>query len=92
MTITLPDEMRAMLQQKAEAGGFASVDDYVIDALTENDEVVSTSQPHFRTREELEKLIDKGMASGVAGVVDHAFWARLDHRILERAAANSVRS
>jgi hypothetical protein len=30
MTITLPDEMRAELEQEAKAAGFATVDEYVL--------------------------------------------------------------
>ena len=75
MTITLPDAMRAALERKAAAAGFASVDEFVVDALTDDYEAGSTRPPHFRTREELHKLLDEGMASGVAGEMDDAFWA-----------------
>jgi len=89
MTITLPDEMRESLERKAAVGGFASVNEYVADVLAADempDFVETTRGPDFRTREELEKLIDEGMASGVAGEMDDAFWARLDARIRDRAA------
>lgn len=86
MTVTLPDEMRSVLEQKVTAGGFASVDKYVADVLADDYEAGSTQPPHFRTRAELEKLLDEGMASGPTVSGDAAFWARLDARIHERAA------
>ncbi len=75
MTITLPDDMRAALERKAAAAGFASVDEFVVDSLTDDYEAGSTRPPHFRTREELHKLLDEGMASGPPVPGDDAFWA-----------------
>ena len=75
MTITLPDEMRAMLELKATTAGFGSVDEFVIDALTDDYEPHPTRPPDFRTRAELEKLLDEGMASGPPVPGDAAFWA-----------------
>ena len=75
MTITLPDEMRAMLELNATAAGFGSVDEFVIDALTDDYEPHPTRPPDFRTRAELEKLLDEGMASGPPIRADDAFWA-----------------
>lgn len=74
MTITLPDEMRATLELKAAAAGFASVDEYVADVLADGPDIIETGPPHFRTREEFDKLIEEGLASGVSGVMDDAFW------------------
>ena len=85
MTVTLPDEMRAALERKA-AAGFASVDEYVADVLADDHDFPDPGAPHFRTRAELEKLLDEGMASGPPVPADDAFWARLDTRIRERAA------
>lgn len=94
MTITLPDAMRATLERKAAAAGFATVDEYVIDALNDDFdyEAGSTREPHFRTRAELDALIEEGFASGPPVPGDAAFWARLDARIQERAAARKIAS
>jgi len=86
MTITLPDEMRTTLERKASAAGFATVDEFIADALTDDDEAGSTRPPDFRTREEFDRLIEEGFASGPPIPVDKAFWARLDTRIRDRAA------
>ena len=80
MTVTLPDTLRSTLEREATTGGFRSVDDYVAHLVS------PTGEPAFRTRAELAALLDAGMASGVAGVVDDAFWVRLDTRIRDRAA------
>ncbi len=87
MTITLPDEMRETLERKAAEGGFASVDEYALDALADDRDFVETG-----TREELEKLLDEGMASGPPIRADEVFWARLDARIRDRAAARKEAS
>ncbi len=86
MTITLPDELRETLERDAAAGGFGSVNEYVISLVTESLEPIPAGEPHFRTREELEKLLDAGMASGPPIPGDAAFWAKLEARIHERAA------
>ena len=91
MTITLPDEMRAMLELNATAAGFGSVDEYVIDALTDDYEPHPTRPPDFRTRAELEKLLDEGMASGPPVPCDAAFWARLE-AVVRNAEAKQRRA
>jgi Arc/MetJ-type ribon-helix-helix transcriptional regulator len=75
MTITLPDEMREALEREAAASGFASVNEYVADVLTADEEPLP---PDFRTREELKARLDEGMASGPPVPCDAAFWAELD--------------
>lgn len=92
MTITLPDELRETLERDAAAGGFGSVNEYVASLVTESLEPIPAGQPAFRTREELEKLLDAGMASGVAGTMDAAFWAKLEARIHERAVRRASAS
>ena len=87
MTITLPDEMRTMLELKTTAAGFGSVDEFVIDALTDDYEPHPTRPPDFRTRAELEKLIDEGMASGIEGEMDDAYWA--ERRLVLAAKMNA---
>ena len=83
MTITLPDEMRATLEKQAADAGFASVDEYVADVLADGPDIIETGPPHYRTREEFEELVEEGLASGVSGVMDDAFW---DERRLVLAA------
>lgn len=84
MTITLPDELRETLERDAAAGGFGSVDEYVASLVTESLEPIPAGEPAFRTREELQRLLDAGMASGVAGTMDAAFWAERRRKLAER--------
>jgi len=78
MIIILPDELRTTLERKTAAGGFASVNEYIADALTDDTAFPDPGEPHFRTREELRALLDEGMASGPPVRCDAAFWAELD--------------
>lgn len=90
MTITLPDELKPTLERNAAAGGYASIDAYVADLVTDDaGETFPGERPQFTTRTELEQLLDEGMASGVAGRMDEAFWKEqrqfLEAKVRERA-------
>lgn len=91
MTITLPDDVRAQAERQAAAAGFASVGEYLA-ALVREDaadlqylDVPATGRSSFRTREELEALLNETLGSETK-VIDAAFWDRLDERIRTRAA------
>lgn len=100
MTITLPDEMRAELEQRAKLGGFPSVEVYVAHVLLwsepnaiEDDEDVELPPPPadadyvVNSREELERKLLEGLNSGPAIPVTPEFWADLRKRVSERVAA-----
>lgn len=89
MTITLPDELRETLERDAAAGGFGSVDEYVASLVTDSLEPIPAGEPAFRTRDELQKLLDAGMASGVAGTMDADFWAERRRVLAEKLADSS---
>jgi hypothetical protein len=73
--------MRATLEAKVAAAGFASADESVADVLADDHDFPDPGEPHFRTRAEFEKLVREGLASGVSGVMGEAFWARMKQRV-----------
>jgi len=89
MTITLPDEMRSMLERNAAAAGFATVDEYIADAMTEDYEAGSSLPPHFRTRAEFDRLVEEGLASGPSVVADEAFWTERRRVLAEKLAGHT---
>lgn len=93
MTITLPDELRGPLERDAAAGGFESVDEYVASLVTESIDPFANREPAFRTRDELQKLLDAGMASGPPVPGDTAFWAERRRVLADKlaGAADDVR-
>jgi Arc/MetJ-type ribon-helix-helix transcriptional regulator len=83
MTITLPDDVRAQAEERAKAGGFASVDEYVADLVREDvTEYPDEPSPGrgFDTREELGRLLDETLGSPVLRM-DEQFWQELDEQI-----------
>jgi antitoxin ParD1/3/4 len=97
MTITLPDSMRAEVEEKAKAAGFASVDAYVASLIVADkpDESGESDVPEpppgagyvVNSREELEAKLLEGLDSGPPIPVTPEFWSDLQKRVEERAAA-----
>ncbi len=88
MTITLADDVRAQAERQATAAGFASVAEYLADLVREDGEEFPETPPgrgSFRTREELEALLNETIGSECK-TMDEAFWERVDERIRTRAA------
>ena len=93
MTITLPDEMRERVETRAKLHGYASVTEYILSLLddeengTENVDALS-SPPELtpRSRAELEAMLDAGMNSGPPIRVTPEFWEER-RRILEERMA-----
>jgi hypothetical protein len=78
MTITLPDEMREVLERNAKAAGFGSVAEYVA-WLVRTDEVEVPEPPPgaryaVNTREELEAKLLEGMDRSGDVVAGPDFW------------------
>jgi hypothetical protein len=78
MTITLPDEMREVLERNAKAAGFATVADYVADLIQSDEVRVPEPPPGARyavnTREELEAKLLEGMDRSGDVVAGPDFW------------------
>ena len=93
MTINIPDELRDEIERKARTAGFDDVGLYVAALVIEDepippDELDLPGPPEItpRNREELERMLDEGMASGPGVIADELFWARLHLRVLEKGA------
>ncbi|HEV3436786.1 MAG TPA: hypothetical protein VG122_05465 [Gemmata sp.] len=93
MTITLPDEMKDELEKKAQAAGFASVDQYVFHTLrarTDEDaedirDIPVPGELEIKSQEDLEAKIMEGLNSGPPIRVTPEFWTNLRRRAEERA-------
>jgi len=79
MTITLPDEMRDVLERNAKAAGFATVAEYVADLIQADEEQLpdppSQASYAVNTREELEAKLHEGMDRSGDVVAGPDFWA-----------------
>jgi len=82
MTITLPDELRAELERKARAGGFASVGEYITELVSADDSPITVPAPQagarysVRTPEELTAKLLEGMDTAGDVVAGPDFWER----------------
>ncbi len=59
MNISLPDPMKAWVEQQAESGRYGNASDYVRDLIRKDQE----SRDRLRV---LQSLIDEGLASGIS--------------------------
>ena len=92
MTLTLPDDVRAQAERQAKAAGFASVGEYVADLVREDVQAGPPPDQYAgRTREELERLLNEGMA-GVPVPGDEQFWEERRRKMIEYAAKRGVTS
>jgi hypothetical protein len=93
MTITFPDGVGERIEVLAKRHGFASVAEYLM-SLVEEAELEAAAQADAagpsaltpRSRAELEKMLDEGMASGDPVEADAAFWAERQRVLLEKIA------
>lgn len=60
VTISLPDPMKAWVEEQADTGRYADASDYVRDLIQRDQERVAQIG-------ELQRLIDEGLASGISG-------------------------
>ena len=95
MTIRLPDDLKAELERKAHTAGFATVAEYLLSLVPEEDEgadeVVGAAGPPGlspKTRAELEAMLDAGMASGPPIRMTPEFWEER-RRVLEERMSGS---
>ena len=81
MNISLPDGLKAFVEQQAGNGRFANVSDYVRD-------LIRREQERAAQQIELERLIQEGIDSGVSNkTIDQIF-----DEAREEAIANGARS
>jgi antitoxin ParD1/3/4 len=84
MTVTLPDELRAGLEEAAGRERVGSVDEFVrllcLRALDRADAVAEEDQRR------LTALVQEGLASGPAVEVGEQFWAELRRAAEQKAA------
>jgi antitoxin ParD1/3/4 len=71
MNISLPDAMKAWVEEQAASGRFANSSDYVRD-------LIRRDRARMEAVAEVQAAVDLGLASGQAGTVDPAaFKARM---------------
>ena len=75
MNISLPDTMRAFIDEQVAQRGYGTSSEYVRDLIRREQD-----------REKLRALILEGAASPLAGVADKAYFDGLRERIRHRAA------
>ena len=66
MTISLPEKMKEWVEDQLEAGYFASSSDYVRDLIRRDREKREAERDKEVRMEELRRIIDEGMASGIS--------------------------
>ena len=92
MTITLPEAMTERVAALARRHGFASPTDYLVrlvedaEAETDFDDRAGPPELSPRNREELERMLDEGMASGPPIRVTPEFWEERKRVLAERMA------
>lgn len=94
MTITLPDGLKDELERKARAAGFATVDDYVVSLVSEDESPVAVPDPPpgaryaVRTREDLEAKLLEGVNRDGDVTADADFWERRRQALQARAGGS----
>lgn len=93
MTITLPDELKDKLERKARGAGFATVLEYLLSLVAEDepeapDDADLGGPPELtpKNRDELEAMLEAGMNSGPPIRMTPEFWEERRRVQEERAA------
>jgi len=92
MTITLPDELKDELERKAHAAGFATILEYFLSLVPEDETPVDVPDPPpgaryaVQTREELEAKLLEGVSSGPPVRATPEFWEERRKTLEERMA------
>ncbi|HSQ54205.1 MAG TPA: hypothetical protein VLM40_00555 [Gemmata sp.] len=88
MTITLPEELRDVVERNAKAAGFATVAEY-LSWLVQTDEagdaVLSPEDFGFASTTEMEAALLASLNSGPTVEATPEFWAELRKRVADRA-------
>ena len=67
MNVSLPDAMKAWVERQTETGRYGNASDYVRD-------LIRRDQDRQSALAELQKLVDRGLASGAAEQFDGEAW------------------
>lgn len=73
MNVSLPDELKAFVDQQVAAQGFASTSEYLRDLIRKQRDI-----------EQLRQMLLEGANSGIAGEMDAAYFDRLRKRARAR--------
>jgi len=76
MNISLPDAMKAFVEEQVQSGGYGTVSEYVRDLVRRDQKE--------RTHNRLETLLLEGLESGPGEPATPAFWEGLRREIQER--------
>ena len=76
MNISLPDAMKAFVEQQVQSGGFGTVSEYVRDLVRRDQKE--------RAQDRLEALLLEGLEGGPGEPVTPEFWNNLRREIQER--------
>ena len=87
MTISLPEELKSFIEERAKSGNFASASEFIR-------HLVRDEQKRME-QERLEKMLLEGLDSGDSIRVSDSYWdglrERIDRRANRRAAKNGKR-
>ena len=78
MNISLPDSMRAFIEQKIAQGGYSTASEYIRQLVREDQKRAA--------QERLGQLLLEGIDSGPSGEMTHGDWEELRRRVWQRHA------
>jgi antitoxin ParD1/3/4 len=76
LNISLPDSMRAFIEQKVAQGSYSTASEYIRQLVREDQ--------HRAAKERLELLLMEGLESGQMVEVSEEFWAKKKAELLKR--------
>ncbi len=76
LNISLPEPMRAYVDQQVAAGGYSTASEYIRQLVREDQKRAA--------KQRLEALLMEGIESGPAAEVDDDYWAEKKARLLKR--------
>lgn len=82
MTISLPDELKAFIEERAKAGRFASSSEFIRQLVREDQKRAE--------RDKLERMLLDGLESGEPIEVTDAYWRALRSRLQRRAKSRKT--
>lgn len=77
MNISLPESMRAFVEQKVSQGGYSTASEYVRELIREDQKRAA--------QQRLEALLLEGLDSGPAREMTDGDWEELRNRVMRRA-------
>ncbi|KKB10834.1 hypothetical protein VE25_15970 [Devosia geojensis] len=82
MTISLPEPMKAWIEEQVQKGNYASASDYIRDAVRHDRERLDPDYP--LTLEELRDMIAEGEASGISSKTLEEIFEEAQRIVAER--------